>query len=125
MLLAVTHNQRHNLGSIAESWGDVLLRERKYIGGKWTVNQCIILHRIYLNHLNGVECTVRDLSKTEDMPQQTVSNAIAALRADGLIDERPHPDDGRIRLLSPSKLALECRDRWWSEAVGIGPVDGL
>ena len=115
------HNQRHDLGSIAESWGDVLRRVRKYLSGKWTVNQCIIMHDIYMDHLNDVECTVRDLAKAEDMPQQTVSNAVAALRADGLVSEKPHPDDGRIKLLSPTASALERRDRWWSEAVGITP----
>ncbi len=114
-------NQRHDLGSIAESWGDVLRRVRRYLGGKWTINQCIIMHDIYMDHLNDVECTVRDLAKAEDMPQQTVSNAIAALRADGLISEKPHPDDGRIKLLTPTTAALERRNSWWSEAVGIDP----
>ena len=72
-----------------------------------------------MDHLNGVECTVGDLATAENMPQQTVSNAVAALRAEGLISEEPHPDDGRIKLLSPTASALERRDRWWSEAVGI------
>lgn len=114
-------NQRHSLGSIAESWGDVLRRIRRYLGGKWTVNQCIIMHAIYMDHLNDVECTVRELAEAEDIPQQTVSNAVTALRAEGLVSEKVHPDDGRIRLLSPTTLALERRNRWWSEAVGIGP----
>ena len=114
-------NQRHDLGSIAESWGDVLRRIRENIGGKWTVNQCIIMHHIFMDHLHGVECTMGDLAKAEDMPQQTVSNAVAALRADGLVSEDSHPDDGRIKLLSPTTSALERRNRWWAEAVGIDP----
>ena len=65
---------------------------------------------------------MRDLAEAEDMPQQTVSNAVAALRADGLVNEKVNPDDGRIKLLSPTTLALERRNRWWSEAVGIGPA---
>jgi DNA-binding transcriptional ArsR family regulator len=119
ILLIVGHNQRHEFGSIAESWGDVLRRVRQYIGGKWTINQCIIMHGVYMGHLNHEECTVRSLAEAEDMPQQTVSNAVAALRADGLIDEKVHPDDGRIKLLSPTKLAIDRRNHWWSEAVGI------
>ncbi len=112
-------NKIHDLGSIADSWGDVLRRIRSYLGGKWTVNQCIVMHDIYMAHLNDLECTVRDLAKAEDMPQQTVSNAVSALRADGLISEKSHPDDGRIKLLSPTTSALERRNRWWSEAVGL------
>jgi DNA-binding MarR family transcriptional regulator len=117
----VGDDQRHSFGSIAESWGDLLRRVRKYNGGNWTVNQCIVLHHIFMDHLHGTECTVRHLSETEDIPQQTVSNAVAALRAEGLVSEEVHPDDGRIKLLSPTTLALERRNRWWSEAVGIGP----
>ena len=80
------------------------------------------MHHIYTDHLDGVESTVHDLAEAEDMPQQTVSNAVTALRAEGLIKEKVHPDDGRVKLLSPTTLALERRNRWWSEAVGIGPV---
>ena len=58
----------------------MLRRVRKYIGGKWTINQCIIMHGIDMGHLNDVEYTVRSLAEAEDMPQQTVSNAVAALR---------------------------------------------
>ena len=104
------------------SWGDVLRRIRLYIGGKWTINQCIVMHDIYMAHLNDEACTVRDLSEAEDMPQQTVSNAVAALRADGLVAEKVHPDDGRIKLLSPTNLAIERRNQWWSEVVGISPA---
>ena len=56
------------------------------------------------------------------IPQQTVSNAIATLRASGLITEKVHPDDGRIKLLSPTTVALEIRNRVWSEAIGLSPV---
>ena len=75
-----------------------------------------------MDHLNDAQCTVRTLSETEGMPQQTVSNAVAALRAEKLVEEKIHPDDGRIRLLSPTTLALERRNQWWSEAVGIDPA---
>ena len=78
------------------------------------------MHRIYMDHLNGVDCTVRDVSESEDIPQQTVSNAVAVFRAEGLVDEVVHPDDGRVKLLSPTELALQRRALWWSEAVGIG-----
>ena len=115
-------NEIHELGSIAESWGNVLRRIRSYLGGKWTINQCIVMHCIYMDHLNNKECTVRDIAKSEDMPQQTVSNAVAALRAEGLVDEKVHPDDSRIKLLSPTTLATERRNRWWSEVVGIDQV---
>ncbi len=115
----VESNERHDLGSIAESWLDVLRRIRKYIGGRWSINQCIVMHHIYMDHLTGAECTVRRLAEAEDIPQQTVSNAVAALQAEGLIDEEVHPEDGRVKLLSPTKRAIELRNRWWSEAVGI------
>jgi DNA-binding MarR family transcriptional regulator len=115
-------NQRHGFGSIAESWGDVLRRVRKYSGENWTLNQCIIMHAIYSDHLNDRECTVRGLVESEDIPQQTVSNAITSLRASGMITEKVHPDDGRIRLLYPSRSAIEIRNRVWSEAIGLSPV---
>jgi DNA-binding MarR family transcriptional regulator len=79
------------------------------------------MHHIYMDHMNDVECTVRELVEAEDMPQQTVSNAVAALRVEGLVNEEVHPDDGRVKLLSPTKRAIELRNRWWSEAVGIEP----
>ncbi len=79
------------------------------------------MHAIYSDHLNDVECTVRRLAEAEEIPQQTVSNAIATLRAAGMITEKVHPNDGRIKLLSPTTLALERRDRVWSEAIGFSP----
>lgn len=115
-------NQRHALGLIAESWGDVLLRIRKYGSDTWTINQVIILHTVFSDHLYGVECTVSRIVEVVGIPQQTVSNAIASLRAEGLINEKVHPDDGRIRLLSPTTAALEIRNRVWSEAIGLSPI---
>ena len=114
-------NQRHAFGLIAESWGDVLLRIRKYGSDNLTVNQVLIIHTIFSDHLNGVECTVSRLVKDLGIPQQTVSNAIATLRADGMITEKIHPDDGRIKLLLPTAEALEKRNRVWSEAIGLSP----
>ena len=79
------------------------------------------MHRIFQDHLNGVECTVRDLAKAEGLPQQTVSNTVAFLREKGMVVEEIHPDDGRIKLIYPSRLALDRRDRVWSEAIGFVP----
>jgi DNA-binding MarR family transcriptional regulator len=118
----VENNQRLEFGLIAESWADVLRRVRKYAGRNWTFNQCIIMHAVFNNHLKGVDCTVRGLAIAEDMPQQTVSNAIASLRAEGLVSEKVHPDDGRIKLICPTETALKRRNRVWSEAVGINPT---
>lgn len=115
------NNQRLEFGLIAESWADVLRRVRKYAGHNWTFNQCIIMHAIFSDHLNGVDSTVRGLAKTENMPQQTVSNVIASLRAEHLVSEKVHPDDGRIKLICPTAMALKRRNRVWSEAVGINP----
>jgi DNA-binding MarR family transcriptional regulator len=115
-------NQRHGFGLIAESWGDVLRRIRKYTGENWTLNQCIIMHAIFSNHLHNRECTVHGLVESEDIPQQTVSNAVTSLRASGMIIEKVHPDDGRIRLLFPSTSALELRNRVWAEAIGLSPA---
>ena len=121
ILYAVEDNQRHAFGLIAESWGDVLIRIRKYSSHNWTINQIIILHSIFSDHLYGVECTVSRLVKDLGIPQQTVSNAIVTLRADRMITEKVHPDDGRIKLLLPTAEALEKRNRVWSEAIGLSP----
>ena len=115
-------NERHTFGLIVESWADVLRRIRRYTGTNWTINQCIIMHSVFSDHLRGVECTVRELAKTEDMPQQTVSNVVAFLRSEGMVFEEVHPDDGRVKLIYPTPLALERRDRVWSEAIGFIPV---
>lgn len=80
------------------------------------------MHAIFTHHLYDMECTVRGLVESEDIPQQTVSNAITTLRAAGMITEKVHPDDGRIRLIHPSTKALELRNRVWSEAIGISPA---
>ena len=117
------NNQRQKFGLIAESWADVLRRVRKYGGRTWTLNQCIIMHAIFSYHLNDKECTVRGLVENEDMPQQTISNAIAALRAEGLVSEKVHPDDGRIKLIYPTTLALKRRNLVWSEAIGLSPTN--
>ncbi len=122
ILLAVASNQRHAFGLIAESWGDVLERIREYGSDKWTINQIIIIHSIFSDHLNGVECTVTRLVKNLGIAQQTVSNAIAVLRAAGMIAEKPHPDDGRIKLLFPTAEAIKIRNRVWSEAIGFSPI---
>ena len=79
----MTGNQKQAFGLIVESWGDVLRRIRKYTGHSWTLNQCIIMHSIFQNHLRGLECTVGELAKAEDMPQQTVTNAVTFLREKG------------------------------------------
>ena len=121
ILLNVADNQRHAFGLIAESWGDVLIRIREYSSDHWTINQIIIMHTIFSNHLHGAECTVSRLVKDLGIPQQTVSNAIATLRAAGMIAEKPHPDDGRVNLLFPTAEALEKRNRVWSEAIGLSP----
>jgi DNA-binding MarR family transcriptional regulator len=118
----VDDNQRQGFGLIAESWGDVLRRIRKYSGKNWTLNQVVVMHSIYSDHLHGTECTVRRLVETEGIPQQTVSNAVTALRASGMITERVHPDDGRIHLLSPTPHALEQRNRVWAESIGLTPI---
>jgi len=77
------------------------------------------MHTVFSDHLNGVECTVSRLVEDVGIPQQTVSNAIITFRASGLITEKVHPDDGRIKLLSPTTKALEIRNRVWSEAIGL------
>ena len=119
MLRIVVGNDTQRSGSIARAWGDVLRRLRKYVGGRWTVNQCIVLHRIFMDHLDGRDSTVRSVCTAENISQQTVSNAVAALRAVGLVHEEPHPVDARSKLLVPTEKAMNMRSRWWSEAVGI------
>jgi DNA-binding MarR family transcriptional regulator len=81
------------------------------------------MHSIHTSHMYDEECSVRGLSKSEDMPQQTVSNAIAFLRAEGMVSEKTHPDDGRVKLVYPTPLAIKRRNRVWSEAIGFGATD--
>lgn len=115
----MVYKDRHEHGSVAQGFGDLLRGIRKHAGGRWTVNQCVVMHNVFLAHLTGEECTVRSIHRQEGMAQQTISNAVAALRAAGMVAEEVHPEDGRLRLIVPSKQALDLRNRWWAEAVGI------
>lgn len=115
----MAHKNRHEHGSVARGFGDLLRAVRRHAGGRWTLNQCVVMQSVFVSHLSDEECTVRSIHQQEGIAQQTISNAVAALRKAGMVTERVHPEDGRLRLISPSQQALELRNRWWSEAVGI------
>lgn len=115
----MAHKNRHEHGSVAQGFGDLLRGIRRHAGGRWTLNQCVVMQNIFVSHLSGEECTVGSIHQQEGLAQQTISNAVAALREAGMVTEKVHPEDGRLRLISPSDRALDLRNRWWAEAVGI------
>lgn len=51
--------------------------------------------------------SVTEVAAAAAMQPSNVSAALRALSGRGLVDKRPHPQDGRISQLYPSKLATE------------------
>jgi DNA-binding MarR family transcriptional regulator len=72
--------------------------------GDLTPSQVAILLRLE----KGGPATVSSLARSEGMRPQSMSSAIAALEAAGLVTGVPDPDDGRQTIMS---LTDACRER--------------
>lgn len=62
---------------------------------RWTWSQLAALGRI----VQEGPTTVSDLAQAEHVRRQSMAETVAALRADGLVQARPDPADGRKTLL--------------------------
>jgi len=72
--------------------------------GDLTPSQTAVLLRLE----KGGPATVSSLARSEGMRPQSMSSAIAALEAAGLVRGAPDPDDGRQTIMS---LTDACRER--------------
>jgi DNA-binding MarR family transcriptional regulator len=66
-----------------------------------------------LNHLVrvGDGITPRDLSRAFQVPKNSMTNTLAGLERQGLIELRPHPEDGRSRCIYLTKAGKEFREQ--------------
>ena len=71
--------------------------------GDFTPSQASVLSRL----LSEGPTTLTALAKAEGMRPQSMSAIISVLQADGLIDGRPDPADGRQTILALSESARE------------------
>ena len=77
---------------------------RKVYGGKWSINQIIIMDHILYEYTKGRSCTASDIAHHEGMKKQTVSNALISMTQ--WITEMPDPDDARKVRLTPSEYFM-------------------
>jgi DNA-binding MarR family transcriptional regulator len=94
----------------------------------WTISQLSMLARI----IDLGPITASGLAQVEHVRPQSVAEIVATLRAEGLVDSRPDPSDGRKTLLTATETGLELRRQiarakqsWMAEAIDveIGPEE--
>ncbi len=69
----------------------------------------------------------RQLTEKLSVEQATMANTLNRMARDGLIERRPHPQDGRIQLIFPTSraLALEAAATHEAAAVNAQALAGL
>jgi DNA-binding MarR family transcriptional regulator len=66
---------------------------------RWTWSQLAALGRL----VEGGPTTMTDLALAEHVRRQSMAETVAGLRADGLVESRPDPTDGRKVLLAATQ----------------------
>lgn len=97
------------------------LRSESTPGGmRWTWSQLAALGRI----AERGPTTTTDLAQAEHVRRQSMAETVAALRADGLVETRPDPADGRKTLLAATQKGRDlietitpAREAWLSRAM--------
>jgi DNA-binding MarR family transcriptional regulator len=86
---------------------------------------------VRLRLLHALEChadramTMSELAKALDVTQRRITSLVDALEADGLIERRPHPTDGRSTIASlTSKGITQQKATWESRQTEIGRAFG-
>lgn len=74
---------------------------------RWTWSQLAALGRI----VNEGPTTTSDLAQAEHVRRQSMAETVAVLRADGLVESRPDPADGRKTLLVATKQGRDLLER--------------
>ena len=80
---------------------------------------------VRLRLLNALGCradqTMTELAGALDVTQRRVTALVDALEADGFVERRPHPRDGRSTIVSLTKAGKEERElRWHQQQIEIG-----
>jgi DNA-binding MarR family transcriptional regulator len=88
---------------------------------RWTWSQLAALGRI----ANEGPTTTTDVAQAEHVRRQSMAETVAALRADGLVESRPDPSDGRKTLLVATQKGRDlietipaAREAWLGLAMG-------
>ncbi len=76
-------------------------------GGECTLIQLRVMNQIIRCNLDGGTCSVTALHSVTGIPIPTVGRAVANLRRDGWLSERPDPTDGRRRIISLGPRTLK------------------
>ena len=86
---------------------------------------------IRLRLMHALEChteramTMSELAKALDVTQRRVTSLVDALEADGLVERRPHPTDGRSTIAALTKNGLDQQKANWEQRqTEIGRVFG-
>ncbi len=69
--------------------------------------------------------TMRDLARTLDCDPSNASLVSAKLEQDGLVERRPHPTDGRARVLVLTELGRELHARLVADVAALTPLRHL
>ena len=87
-------------------------------GGACTLNQLRVMNQIIRCNLDGRTCSVTALHRVTGIPIPTVSRAVANLRHDGWLSERPDATDGRRRIISLGPRTLKAARKDIDRATG-------
>jgi DNA-binding MarR family transcriptional regulator len=69
--------------------------------------------------------TMSELAKALDVTQRRVTSLVDALEADGLVERRPHPTDGRSTIAALTKKGLAQQQASWEQRqIEIGRAFG-
>jgi DNA-binding MarR family transcriptional regulator len=86
---------------------------------------------IRLRLLHALEChaaramTMSELAKALDVTQRRITSLVDALMADGLVERRPHPTDGRSTIVELTEKGLaEQKANWEQRQTEIGRAFG-
>jgi DNA-binding MarR family transcriptional regulator len=92
----------------------------------WTISQLAMLARI----IEAGPITASELAQAEHIRPQSVAEIVNTLKAEGLVESRPDPTDGRKSLLSSTRAGRElrvqiatARESWMARAIDavVGP----
>lgn len=101
-------------------------------GGECTLNELRVMNQIILCRFKGYFCSVTALHRATGIPLATVSRCVCNLRRKGWLEEQPHPDDGRRRIISVTSGFLQIARReigkkaaWFNDYQRSGSIANL
>jgi DNA-binding MarR family transcriptional regulator len=97
-----------------------------------TLGELRILTVIALAGVSGTSVTTKEVSDKTGLPPYQISRIVARYLENGILEEKPHPSDGRSNQICFDKESQEMNVRWsrelhkaMAEAGLVAPVKGL